>query len=131
MKTATRLALGIFSCVVLAATAHGQEVPTLAQCKADRTAWQDPVLMHEYTEAFVKQAADGTPNRSTLNLLPLKELERRRHEMTLCEAYPEEHTSFKSALDWIEALISDRMWAFLRRHKMMDALYKEDAAGLR
>jgi hypothetical protein len=109
-----------------------QHAPTVAQCQADAAVWAPPEMQTEYLKAQTAHIKYGTPNETSTNKLPIKEVLARIDEMGDCQKV--DHRNWEKFLE-IQSFYSnvqtDRVQDFMTRHDLWPQFRSEDAQGKR
>ncbi len=75
---------------------------------------------------------DGVPNKTTVMLLTFKKLNDRAYEMGECAVVvPERADSYNELMQGYGAARNDRYKFYIERHKLLQKMLAEDAAGER
>jgi hypothetical protein len=128
LLVAMALALGVFVGSPLADTKD--HAPTVVQCIADLNLWRSQI--NEYMDAETAHIKAGTPNKSDVMTLTMRQLNDRAFEMGECAVVdPSKEDEYDKQLNQYSEAREDRYVSFVRRHHLEKQLYQEDEAGMR
>jgi uncharacterized protein YtpQ (UPF0354 family) len=117
---------------VLASAKPQQHAPTVEVCRADVALWYDDDSATEYFRAETLHKSDRIKNLTPIAKLSLVEVKARGSEMYDCRRVDKPQSqNYLEAADFYFIVMVDRYAEFLRRHHLMEQLFKEDAQGLR
>jgi hypothetical protein len=123
--------LGLLLCTPVLTQEHA---PLLATCEADVALWYSENEFTDYLNSESALMRDGTPNKTSLNLLSISEVIARHEEMGKCWSMTHReifHQADNSYVGIYTGIYTDREHNFIVRHKLMDQFLSEDADGKR
>lgn len=130
-----RLSVGVGLFLLIGAAPVGtaqQHAPTIDVCRADAAVWGDQPAEIDYDHAQGKHVTDGTPNRTAIGKLFLREVDERTIEMDTCtKVDPDRFDSYSEIRDFYASVHADRFMDYIDRHNLRARVYEEDAAGER
>jgi hypothetical protein len=128
------LILGVllgFAALPINQRAVGQDhAPSMEQCVADMRLWSSQ--MDDYLVAETARIKSGSPDKSQLMGLTMRQLNDRASEMVDCVAVdPSGQVDYKEEASEYNDAYRDRYERYIVRHHLMDQVLKEDEEGLR
>jgi hypothetical protein len=129
--------LALLAGLLVAAPCYAQGALTLDKCHTDARLWSNPDMQLAYKKAQLELEDKGTKNETEFALIPFKLLLARSLEMGECvqiessSISEEQYRMYARAQEFLESVMNDRYFAFLKRHKLRDQFIKEDEAGER
>jgi hypothetical protein len=118
---------------VLAGSPRGDiedHAPTVEQCTADLSLWRSQIT--EYLKAETAHNKEGTPDKTEVMKLTMRQLNDRASEMGDCAVVdPSKEDEYNGELRSYATARQDRYKFFVRRHHLERQLYQEDEAGQR
>jgi hypothetical protein len=122
--------LGVTTLAIEPQAAVQDHAPTVEQCVADMRLWSSQ--MTDYWIADTARMKSGTPNKSEVMGLTIRQLSERSSEMLECISVdPSGRDDYKQEASEYNAAYNDRFERFIVRHHLMDQVLKEDKAGIR
>jgi hypothetical protein len=127
LKAIAAIALGLALC---ASTVAQEHAPLIATCEADVALWFNVDDFIKYNNAQTLFYTSNTPNKTSLNSLPVTEVTARHEEMSKCYSMTESEIYYRADQSYM-GILHDRQTDFIVRHNLMRQFRAEDAAGKR
>ena len=127
LKAIPAIGLGLVLCAPTRAQEHA---PLLATCEADVALWFNMDEFTKYDNAQTVFYTSNTPNKTSLNSLPVTEVIARHEEMSKCYSMTEREIYYRADNAYM-GILHDRQTDFMVRHNLVRQFRAEDAAGKR